>query len=1313
MYYGTWLVQHLGKPDSPNSFSFMDTGPARYNVTIRKHESPKEVYFLSDAMRLAYTKGWISISPDPFAVPGTVNVSKDGLHQGVVSSLNFLGDNPVISLDGNTANIYDESSVATEITVGTDPNTSDFTSIAAALASTTDNSASKRYAIKVGSGLFVEPPFALKPFVVVIGEDRVATRIEAAQPDATFITGASASALFNVSLGGATGASGKAIYYEGAQVGDPEFDYNLRLTNVSFTSNNTHVHIASKGRASVILHDCSTGGNSGANAFDKGFIVEAPWANYPDAVTGRYTPAGLTTGSITIMNLLHTTLSGSQPSDFLTASGYGAQVFFNGLVSYANGATGACIKLTDGAAALGMSGFISGYAKGVYTYQSGNNLPTHIRSEGVTYDNNTIDVDITDPGTSGYLFGKTDYLKTVIANASSFYIAGKDRHTLNVAKKGGDFTSVAAALAAINDNATDKRYLILVGPGTYVEPEIDLAAKPFVSVTGLNIESSVIKAAAANHHVFTIGPNNEVSFLRIEDAGPGYAGIANIDNGYFGLCHKVAFNNCDIGLFSTSITQDTYLYGEYVDMNGSYSYAAKAVATNGFISFINLENFYPYASTSAVGAFATGPGSHIVIAASEMSGSGLGEGVRVEDGARMDLSASTIHNVSTGALAANVGAAPTLNIMATSFLDNTLDLVIQHPGCTGSLSGSVAAHTKVSNTSSLYSWNFVDVADGEFHITNKLTMTFADGSATDISTLLLQQSTSGILDGGAVSVNAGLTIDVASGFGYIKKTASESILKITWPTQSVLLAADTVNYLYLNENSTTVNTSPSRPDLITNIFIGRVVTNATSIEFIDAVGLDAKHIGNKLSQFNRDALGPIYVSGSILSENVTPLHLDITGGYYFFGEVQVNPSGGTNIPFHQYYHNGTSAWSILSTSVVNNTQWNNGNTLAALTPAYFTKHSLYVVGDGANEKYFLVLGQSQHALLLDCINSPLPSPPSYFNRGVTLVSVVYVQEGLGSIVAIDDARPRVGFRAAGVTASAEHGSLLGLDQDNHPQYFLADGTRVISGNVDMGGNQITNVGNVDGVDISAHVARHAFNGADALPAALVGELAEITDTVASAGTNNTKVPRADHAHAHGARGGGTLHAEVTQSINGFMSAADKLKLDGLGITYRDNTITPITISTVAANILSQVIPAGGLGTTGMYRVTINGRLLNNSGGGRPYTIAITYGGTTLWGDASANLGQSAVEYPFQLTFVLAAQGTANSQSITGSIRLGGSVAGSVAGTGDISLATWSGTFSGQSAVDSTLAQTLAVTILTNNAAVTQTLTRYNFLIEKI
>jgi hypothetical protein len=68
--------------------------------------------------------------------------------------------------------------------------------------------------------------------------------------------------------------------------------------------------------------------------------------------------------------------------------------------------------------------------------------------------------------------------------------------------------------------------------------------------------------------------------------------------------------------------------------------------------------------------------------------------------------------------------------------------------------------------------------------------------------------------------------------------------------------------------------------------------------------------------------------------------------------------------------------------------------------------------------------------------------------------------------------------ALGGAISADHGALTGLGDDDHTQYLLVDGTRAMTGNLDMGTNAITNVGTVDGVDVSAHAPRHIKGGGD-------------------------------------------------------------------------------------------------------------------------------------------------------------------------------------------------------------------------------------------
>jgi hypothetical protein len=65
---------------------------------------------------------------------------------------------------------------------------------------------------------------------------------------------------------------------------------------------------------------------------------------------------------------------------------------------------------------------------------------------------------------------------------------------------------------------------------------------------------------------------------------------------------------------------------------------------------------------------------------------------------------------------------------------------------------------------------------------------------------------------------------------------------------------------------------------------------------------------------------------------------------------------------------------------------------------------------------------------------------------------------------------------------------------------------------------------------------------------------------AAAAGSGTTAARADHVHAHGDQAGGTLHALVTTSVHGFMSATDKVKLDAIGAL---SSATPALVSAAA------------------------------------------------------------------------------------------------------------------------------------------------------
>ncbi len=349
------------------------------------------------------------------------------------------------------------------------------------------------------------------------------------------------------------------------------------------------------------------------------------------------------------------------------------------------------------------------------------------------------------------------------------------------------------------------------------------------------------------------------------------------------------------------------------------------------------------------------------------------------------------------------------NIVGTMIHDSVnLDFNILHPSASCRFQGT-ADHTKITNASPNFYWTFLDETDGELDITRNLAVTFADGTHTDASTLIFRGSPMGVMQGGVITTSSAnpnaLEIDITGGFGYLE-TATQGVYKRVdfneFPGFTDL-TDDSENYISVDKDGN-IKSNSTEPDNITEIILGRIYAAGGRVQFVDQSPRNASHTTNLLSTFNRTALGPVFAQGSTVTANGGN-KLDVSSdGIYFFGENQFNPTGGTTITFDRYYRDTgqSDSWARQATDTVPINQWDSGsNALVALSASYYTKHTLYLIGDGAEEKYFLVTGQQQFSSLVSAESSDLATPPNFFVDGVVPLAAVYVQSGSG-ITQIED-----------------------------------------------------------------------------------------------------------------------------------------------------------------------------------------------------------------------------------------------------------------------------------------------------------------------
>lgn len=132
-------------------------------------------------------------------------------------------------------------------------------------------------------------------------------------------------------------------------------------------------------------------------------------------------------------------------------------------------------------------------------------------------------------------------------------VGGDYAGVITVAASGGDFTSVAAALASIASPSADSRYLVRVMPGTYNESEL-VHVRPYVHLKGAGPNATVIASART-----AASPGEAAATARLDDNGRiSDLTVRNTGAGTFG-----------IGVWSADATRAAAIDGAVVEAIGS------------------------------------------------------------------------------------------------------------------------------------------------------------------------------------------------------------------------------------------------------------------------------------------------------------------------------------------------------------------------------------------------------------------------------------------------------------------------------------------------------------------------------------------------------------------------------------------------------------------------------------------------------------------------------------------------------------------------------------------------------------------------
>lgn len=682
----------------------------------------------------------------------------------------------------------------------------------------------------------------------------------------------------------------------------------------------------------------------------------------------------------------------------------------------------------------------------------------------------------------------------------------------------GQFSTIASALTAAATKASQgQQCVIQVGPGIYQEQPLTIYSN--IHIIGSAQYGVEVNPLSASQPLFTMMGGSTMSWLTVKGNNVAQSkafSIANSNHSRGVLIHKVAVYGMAIGWDISSDAADTIVYLEYCDVttSGAGAFGLKASSANGKSAYVNCENFYVYADNGnpEVGIYLTGPNTSMNLQSFGLEGADgsqtFGSGIVVSNSAYADIKAGSIFGWSTGASIENAGGGATLNFIGVGFHKNTVfDLVAKHPDARGSLTGTGARLKVDTSASPKFTLAYADVQNNEFIQTGEFYMGLTPSVLTKVTDLILETPPMGLLEGGDLTAGSGLNVMISGGSGYLIKDGHLTFIE--WPSQSLALPAGTSPYIFVNKFGV-ITSSAAEPDGQTNIILGRAGVNQTSIYSLGSLAIKITNHGNRIEDYLRKAIGTIYVSGSIVTENATtPRAIDVTAGKWMYGTQQRNPSALIAPTMLDIYkQNGTVVFSPV-TQVPNSTL-DAGESLVAMRTGYYAKHTLYQASEGQYQQISIAHAQKDYATLDEARLAPLATPRISPDSSPAIAAVI-VQQGNDHIVEIRDIRPLfTRTRSVGSSGVSDHGDLIGLQDDDHPQYLLVNGTRSVTGDLNLGTNNLINVGLVNGVNVGAHASRHLPNGADALATA---SASSISVGGANAEGIANSFARSDHTHA--------------------------------------------------------------------------------------------------------------------------------------------------------------------------------------------------------
>lgn len=349
----------------------------------------------------------------------------------------------------------------------------------------------------------------------------------------------------------------------------------------------------------------------------------------------------------------------------------------------------------------------------------------------------------------------------------------------------------------------------------------------------------------------------------------------------------------------------------------------------------------------------------------------------------------------------------------------------------------------------------------------------------DLNTAFDYMWSAGVLSGGDITDNGDGSVNISAGEAMLRTSASDIA-----PLKSLVFAArnniplvdNSTNYLFAsyNDGDPIVETSTAITDFncLDKCHLYTVIREGTELSILDGrkQNVDANR---KLRRKNYETNPFAHVSGGTILGN-NGRHLTVSSGAFYYSlEKMTHGTFDTSIAgtsddrvFEAYYRNGTGGWlEFNDIKELDNLHYDDGSgTLATLDEGVYGTFWVYMVM-GQTPRLAVIYGRENNADMdsAKATSAPQDVPPSISGAGALIGRIIFQKNGdSGSPDLVESAFAST-FTTGG---SHDHGSMTGLEHDDHSQYAFLAGR--VGGQLMIGGNALNDTLTIQGTNASGN-----------------------------------------------------------------------------------------------------------------------------------------------------------------------------------------------------------------------------------------------------